>query len=169
MALTDKLTAIADAIRGKTGKTDGLTLDQMPGEIAGIQAGGGGVEPTASYLVVGGEIRRTIAAYPFKPKYENETIVWKITGENKPDVGSLTCYAYLVHITNGSPNASEMVQGTALTAPWTSSFIRARRYDEFTLDEEGNVVPPEGSAWAGVGANNTCTIYEIPLPFGLEV
>lgn len=40
MALTDKLTAIADAIRGKTGKTDGLTLDQMPGEIAGIQAGG---------------------------------------------------------------------------------------------------------------------------------
>ena len=43
MALTEKLTAIADAIRGKTGKTDGLTLDQMPGEIAGIQGGGGGV------------------------------------------------------------------------------------------------------------------------------
>lgn len=43
MALTEKLTAIADAIRGKTGKTDGLTLDQMPGEIAGIQAGGGEV------------------------------------------------------------------------------------------------------------------------------
>ena len=42
MALTEKLTAIAEAIRGKTGKTDGLTLDQMPGEIAGIQSGGGG-------------------------------------------------------------------------------------------------------------------------------
>jgi hypothetical protein len=42
MALTDKLTAIADAIRGKTGKTDGLTLDQMAAEIAGIEAGGGG-------------------------------------------------------------------------------------------------------------------------------
>lgn len=41
MALTDKLTAIADAIRGKTGGTDPLTLDQMPAEIAGIQAGGG--------------------------------------------------------------------------------------------------------------------------------
>lgn len=40
MALIEKLTAIADAIRGKTGKTDGLTLDQMPGEIAGIQSGG---------------------------------------------------------------------------------------------------------------------------------
>lgn len=42
MALTDKLTAIADAIRGKTGKSDSMTLDQMPTEIAGIQAGGGG-------------------------------------------------------------------------------------------------------------------------------
>lgn len=41
MALTDKLTAIADAIRGKTGKTDALTLEQMPGEIEGIQTGGG--------------------------------------------------------------------------------------------------------------------------------
>lgn len=41
MALTDKLTAIANAIRGKTGKADSLTLDQMPGEIEGIQTGGG--------------------------------------------------------------------------------------------------------------------------------
>lgn len=41
MALTDKLTAIADAIRVKTGKTDGMTLEQMPTEIAGIEAGGG--------------------------------------------------------------------------------------------------------------------------------
>ncbi len=42
MALTDKLTAIADAIRTKTGKTGELTLDQMVTEITGIQGGGGG-------------------------------------------------------------------------------------------------------------------------------
>lgn len=42
MAITDKLAAIADAIRSKTGKADALTLDQMPGEIERIQAGGGG-------------------------------------------------------------------------------------------------------------------------------
>lgn len=41
MALTDKLTAIADAIRSKTGGTDKLTLDQMPTEIAGLETGGG--------------------------------------------------------------------------------------------------------------------------------
>lgn len=38
------LTAIANAIRSKTGKTDGLTLEQMPGEIEGIEAGGSGGE-----------------------------------------------------------------------------------------------------------------------------
>lgn len=30
MALTDKLTAVADAIRAKTGGTEAMTLDQMP-------------------------------------------------------------------------------------------------------------------------------------------
>lgn len=42
MALINKLTAIADAIRGKTGKTEEMTLDQMATEIAGIEVGGGG-------------------------------------------------------------------------------------------------------------------------------
>lgn len=37
MALIDKLTAIADAIRAKTGKTATMTLDEMPTEIAGIE------------------------------------------------------------------------------------------------------------------------------------
>ena len=48
MALTNKLSAIGDAIREKTGKTELLTLDAMPGEIASIETGGGGsieVEP----------------------------------------------------------------------------------------------------------------------------
>ena len=42
MALTDKLTAIADAIRAKTGETGKMTLEQMPGKIGGISGGGGG-------------------------------------------------------------------------------------------------------------------------------
>lgn len=41
MALIDKLNAIGDAIREKTGKTEKLTLDEMPTEIAGIETGGG--------------------------------------------------------------------------------------------------------------------------------
>lgn len=40
MALTNKLSAIGNAIREKTGGTDLLTLDQMATEIANIQGGG---------------------------------------------------------------------------------------------------------------------------------
>ena len=51
MALTNKLSAIGDAIRAKTGKSDLLTLEQMPVEIAAIQGGGsGGTTGFAAYL-----------------------------------------------------------------------------------------------------------------------
>lgn len=42
MALTDKLTAIANAIRAKTGETGKMTLEQMPAKIGAISGGGGG-------------------------------------------------------------------------------------------------------------------------------
>lgn len=41
MSINSKMTAIADAIREKTGGTDPLTLDAMAEAIAGIQTGGG--------------------------------------------------------------------------------------------------------------------------------
>ena len=56
MELTNKLSAIGDAIREKTGKSELLTLDAMPGEIASIETGGGGsieVEP----IVLTGDCR----------------------------------------------------------------------------------------------------------------
>lgn len=42
MALIEKLTNIANAIRGKTGGTDSLNLEQMVTAIAAIETGGGG-------------------------------------------------------------------------------------------------------------------------------
>ena len=51
MALTDKLVAIANAIRGKTGKEDPLTLVQMVTEIEGIEVGGGLTEEEAQAMV----------------------------------------------------------------------------------------------------------------------
>ena len=44
MSFNEKMTAIADAIRGKTGGTDPLTLDQMAIEIEGISTGGSSEE-----------------------------------------------------------------------------------------------------------------------------
>ena len=52
MALTDKLTAIGDAIRDKTGSTALLTLDAMPTAISGIETGGGSADlPEEAYII----------------------------------------------------------------------------------------------------------------------
>lgn len=55
MALTDKLDAIADSIRAKTGKTALMTLDEMPAEIASIKSGGGS----------GGEVVQHVGSYDY--------------------------------------------------------------------------------------------------------
>lgn len=77
MALTDKLTAIADAIRGKTGKSEGLTLEQMATEIAGIQAGGAPLEDALAGLWPSGEI--VLDRIPVNvPLFTNNQTVTKI-------------------------------------------------------------------------------------------
>ena len=53
MALTNKLTAIGDAIRGKTGGTELLTLDGMVTAINGISTGGGTTLPEEAYVITG--------------------------------------------------------------------------------------------------------------------
>ena len=59
MALTDKLTAIADAIRAKSGGTDKLTLAQMPEKITNIQTGTDTGDATAE----AGDVRKGKTAY----------------------------------------------------------------------------------------------------------
>ena len=51
MALTDKLTVIANAIRAKTGGTSELTLDDMATEIANISVGTGSSVDNKTYIV----------------------------------------------------------------------------------------------------------------------
>lgn len=53
MALINKLSAIGDAIREKTGKEDLLTLDQMPEEIKGISGGGGEIVDAIPVILTG--------------------------------------------------------------------------------------------------------------------
>ena len=52
MALTNKLTAIADSIRAKTGSTNKLTLDEMPTAISNISSGGGDI-PAEAFNITG--------------------------------------------------------------------------------------------------------------------
>ena len=68
MALTNKLSAIGDAIREKTGKTELLTLDAMPLEIASIETGGGGGGIEVEPIVISGICQR-ICAGPMASQY----------------------------------------------------------------------------------------------------
>ena len=67
MALIDKLTAIAEAIRGKTGKADPLTLEQMATEIEGIEAGG--IPENARLYYVGNAVSEFTA-----PRFESSAV-----------------------------------------------------------------------------------------------
>ena len=68
MALIDKITAIAVAIREKTGTEDKLTLDQMATAIAGIETGGEGLQEIVltgdiSYAFGEGRLQSFIDSY----------------------------------------------------------------------------------------------------------
>lgn len=78
MSIYSKMTAIADAIREKTGGTDPLTLDAMAEAIAGIEAGGG--SSGGSTLLESGSF--TLAA---------ESMKYDVELTNVPDL--FICYA----------------------------------------------------------------------------
>ena len=76
-ALDTALTDIADAIRAKTGKTDPLTIEQMPSEIEGISGGGS-------------EFERKVKSFQYYPDVPDEEFVADL-----PNVTSLQQAFYL--------------------------------------------------------------------------
>ena len=90
MALTDKLSAIGAAIRAKTGKTDKLTLDEMPTEIEGIQTGGG--DGPEKYIEAQYETVELPNATKIKPyAFHNDSMLKNII---MPKVTSISSYAF---------------------------------------------------------------------------
>jgi hypothetical protein len=87
MVLTDKLTAIGDAIREQTGSSELMTLDAMPDAIRGISGGGGGGnEPTAEELTITGNCGYRFAngAWDwFIKKYGNKMTTKDITNTSR--------------------------------------------------------------------------------------
>ena len=92
MPLTDKLTAIADAIRAQSGKTDKLTLDQMPTEIIDLQSLNfevvGNPQPESpKENTVWVDTDATITGWVFsatEPETPSEGLVWIYTGTTSP-------------------------------------------------------------------------------------
>lgn len=116
MALTDKLIAIGDAIRDKTGDTSKYTLDEMPTAISGIETGGGEL-PEEAFVITGDSKYRF--AYNgwnwFLDNYKNQ-----ITTSNVTDL------SYMFYINRGIqelPFDINIAEGVA--APITYMFNTA--------------------------------------------
>ena len=110
MALTDKLTAIGDAIRAKNGTTEAMTLDQMATAITNLPSGGSGSSGTWKSVSVpptknGVTSTFDLSAYLNENNDKNFFFLFKC---NTSYTGSS---AY--HLVVFNPLFKEMVNGTA--------------------------------------------------------
>lgn len=83
MALTDKLTAIADAIREKTGTTEELTLDAMATAISGISGGGAEIETCTVTLFYG----NNVAAITYNALVDGKQVAKVLGPDDEGDEG----------------------------------------------------------------------------------
>ena len=121
MALTDKLTAIADALRAKTGGTAQLTLDQIATGISGLDTSGSGGGLALPDVIAAGD---TPIMGVFTPKSTNNTTITELgISMTMPRAGT---YRFRVPcgfngMTGGSPiihlykNGTEAMQYTVPT------------------------------------------------------
>ena len=92
MALIDKLTNIAEAIRGKTGGTELLTLDEMATAISSI-TGAGGADIHIETLITFAQdmtLREMINTAQYRLRYKNSMIFLIATGSTAASNGSYT-------------------------------------------------------------------------------
>ena len=119
MAITDKLTAIANAIRTQSGKTAKLSLDQMPTEIINLNA--------LNFEVVGG------TSAPSNPK---ENTIWvntdtEITGwdfgvGDMPARLDISNAVKATNVVSGVSNGAISFKGD-LSPVWSNSYIAKAR------------------------------------------
>ena len=79
MSVNEKMTAIANAIRAKTGKTGSLTLDQMASDIASIEAGSENNTETCTVTIAPATTAIHIICYE---KVSNGAVTYAMTKRN---------------------------------------------------------------------------------------
>lgn len=137
MALTNKLTAIANAIRSKTGKTETMTLDQMPTEIESIS--GGGLEPFEFNARVGGN-RFSSQSFMLLLKELGEGAITKIvvTGSGSPLYGA---FQYAPDIGFKIPNIIyNRNSSSSLDYMFANSMIKTENLPKIILSGSANSI-----------------------------
>lgn len=106
MALTDKLTAIGDAIRSKTGKNEPLTIENMVSEISNLEIGSNGFPNKMEWIIdTSRPINSSISFVDGKFIYWSSSgssdshfnisldgISWKNISTGIPNMDGLLCY-----------------------------------------------------------------------------
>lgn len=122
MALIDKLSAIGDAIREKTGKNDLLTLDEMPAEISAIETGGGELPKEAFHIEGDCQYKFSGKGWNwFLERYGNKITTGTITDArhmfyNNPGKLNIPFDLHIMLLYSAMPNfANNIFQGTAFT------------------------------------------------------
>ncbi len=144
MALTDKLTAIADAIRTKTGSTEKLTLAQMPTEIAAIQAGDGGAELVYETEFSVGEVLTA------------KTTIAKITTGITADNG---LYMYVIECTNDTlEDDTNHFQLRTSTMPLQSGYVNPNLSGGWCISSDYYQHGDQVCVWVSAGGRYLATI-----------
>ena len=141
MALTDKLTAIADAIREKTGSSDTMTLDEMATAVGNIT--GEGETTTVTTDSVDALVARTLTEY----SSDTLTSVGKYafrgcTGLTKVWIPS-TCTAIDAE--------------TLARAPFYSSSSTCEIYTD--VEDEDSIPEGWGTYWNYYSSSSTLTVH----------
>ena len=125
MALTDKLTAIADAIRGKTGGTELLTLDEMATAISSI-TGASGADIHIETLITFAQdmtLREMMNTAQYRLRYKNSIVFLIATGSTAASSGNYTLNNFwIVH--NGATIISGLHQ-------WKSGMVAPDQFKSF--------------------------------------
>ena len=147
MALINKLEAIGNAIRSKTGGTSDLTLTEMVTEIENIPTGQ--VLPTSNgFANDSWETIIQIANMGLAPEYYNigdkksiQLTATTDTTEQKKDIPSTVVDAYIVAFNKTQLNGGGLGNMTLMLIPWPNL-----TYDTFLVP-----VPYAYFSWAGAG------------------
>ena len=172
--LESNLTAVADAIRAKTGGSDPLAFPSgMVDAIAGITSGGGAELPTAKLLctlATDMNVKELLTAHPVPVEYEKCIVFIKQVGQNAPTTGSYSLKWVAYFVQDQGTNCGELrCQVADLLSPdsmkfWETGSTSNGSYADVVDNYLTASANTNSSRYLGAGNS----VYYLCIPFDFE-